>query len=524
MKSCILFIACWGLVFSVFGQPRKVYDITAYGAKPDGETHNTRAIQQAIDAASAAGGGTVLVPEGRFVTGVIQLKSNVNLLLAAKGVLLGSSHREEYGPGKASALLVANGAQNLSITGKGTIDGQSDALIEDIYRMLRAGTLHDDEWQTENPWHQIRPAEYNRPKLIEFINCDRVQIKGITLQNGTDWIQKYNNCTRLVIDSIRVESTTFLNNDGIDVVDCRNVQITNSFINAADDGICLKSEDRNRKNRCDSIYIANCSIRSSASALKFGTASWSGFHNVTVRDITVYDTYRSAIALEVVDGGTMENIDIRNVKATNTGNAIFIRIGHRNPDSVVSSLRHVYIGNVKVEIPKGKPDAEYREEGPVVREPHNVYPSSIVGLPGHPVEDVVLENIELIYEGGASKAVAHFRLDSLEQIPEKAADYPEFSMFGELPAWGFFVRHAKGITMKNLKISYKQADFRVPMLFDDVQGLTLERVNIASAVNPPAIVLHRVSKPVLKEVKAPFKNPVAVRPPQGKSNGQRTGR
>jgi polygalacturonase len=524
MKKITLLIACLSVVSISFGQARKVYDITTYGAKPDGETHNTRAIQQAIDEASAVGGGTVLVPEGRFVTGVIRLKSNVNLQLAAKGVLLGSPRREEYGPGHASALLVANGAQNISITGKGTIDGQSDELIKDIYRMLRAGTLKDDEWQTENPWHQIRPAEYNRPKLIELINCDGVQVKGVTMQNGTDWIQKYNNCTRLVIDSIRVESTTFLNNDGIDVVDCRNVRITNCVVNAADDGICLKSEDRNRKNRCDSIYIANCSIRSSASALKFGTASWSGFHNVTVRDITVYDTYRSAIALEVVDGGTMENIDIRNVKATNTGNAIFIRIGHRNPDSVISSLRRVYISNVRVEIPKGKPDAGYREEGPIVREPHNVFPSSIVGLPGHLVEDVVLENIELIYEGGASKEVAHFSLDSLDRIPEKAPDYPEFSMFGELPAWGFFVRHAKGITMKNVKISYKQADFRVPMLFDDVQGLTLDRVNVASAMNPPAIVLHRVSQPVLKGVKAPFRNPVAVWPIKGKNTGQQTGR
>ena len=174
---------------------------------------------------------------------------------------------------------------------------------------------------------------------------------------------------------------------------------------ADDDGICLKSEDRNR--RCENIYIANCTVRSSASAVKFGTASWGGFKNITVRDITVYDTYRSAIALEVVDGGVMEDIDIRNIKATNTGNAVFIRLGHRNKDAVISKLRRVHIANVKATIPKGKPDKGYPMEGPLLRYPHNVFPASVTGLPGHPVEDVVLDNIDIQYEGGASKDSAY---------------------------------------------------------------------------------------------------------------------
>lgn len=509
MKTISLLLGCLVHASLSYGQ-QKVFDITKYGAKPDGETHNTVAIQKAIDEAHAAG-GRVLVPAGKFVTGVIYLKSNVELYLAPDAVLLGSARRSEYGPKRASALIIANGQEHISITGKGTINGQSDELIKDIYRMLRAGTLEDDEWQTENPWHQIRPAEYNRPKLVELTNCNGVVVKGITFRDGTDWIQKYVNCTKLVIDSIRVESTTYLNNDGIDVVDCRNVRITNSFVNAADDGICLKSEDRNRKNMCDSIYIGNCTIRSSASALKFGTASWSGFKNITVRDLTIYDTYRSAIALEVVDGAVMENIDIRNVKATNTGNAIFIRIGHRNKDSVFSQLRHVYIGNVNVTVPKGKPDKGYPEEGPKVREPHNVYPSSIVGLAGHLVEDVVLENIEVTYEGGADKQVAHFALDSLAKVPEQESHYPEFSMFGELPAWGFYVRHAKGITMKNVRIGYTHADFRTPMIFDNVQGLKLEGVEIKSAVAAPVIVLRRVKQPIVKNIKAPFKKEALVK-------------
>ncbi len=510
MKKILLILGMLGWCGFTLAQ-QKNSDITTYGAKPDGETLNTTAIQKAIDEVHAAGGGRVIFPAGRFVTGVIHLKSNVLIYLSPDAVLLGTSQRSEYGPKKASALIVADGQKNIGIIGKGTINGQSDKLIEDIYRMLRAGTLEDNEWQTENPWHQIRPSEDNRPKLVEFKNCDGVQIKGVTFRDGTDWIQKYNNCTQLVIDSIRVESTTFLNNDGIDIVDCRHVKVTNSFVNAADDGICLKSEDRNRKNICEDIYIANCTIRSSASALKFGTASWSGFKNITVRDLVIYDTYRSAIALEVVDGGFMDNVDIRNIQARNTGNAIFIRIGHRNKDTVQSWLRNIYIGNVKVQVPKGKPDQGYREEGPVVREPHNVYPSSIVGLPNRRIENVTLENVEIVYEGGASKETAFVPVASLSNIPEQIAEYPEFSMFGELPAWGMYVRHAQNITFKNLTVRTQNPDFRVPMIFDDVTKLKLQGISIPTVESAPAVLLQNVPKPVVKGTKTPLMQSEALK-------------
>lgn len=124
------------------------------------------------------------------------------------------------------------------------------------------------------------------------------------------------------MDSVHVFSNTFLNNDGIDVVDCKNARITNYDINAADDGICLKSEDRNR--RCENIYVANCKVRSSASAVKLGTASRGGSKNIVIKNIEVYNTFRSAIAIESVDGGVLENIDVQHIHARNTGNAIFI--------------------------------------------------------------------------------------------------------------------------------------------------------------------------------------------------------
>lgn len=485
------------MAFSSFCQ-QKTFDISAYGAKGDGQTDNTLSIQKAIDAAFADSGGIVQVPAGRYLTGVIHLRSNVGLHLSANGMLIGSAKRIDYGPGAASALIVADGQKNISITGPGVIDGHAAELLKDIYRMLKAGTLEDKEWQVYNPWHQMRPAEKNRPKMIEFRNCDSVRIKEITLKDGLDWVQKYTNCSHLVIDSIRVQSTTFLNNDGIDIVDCQKVRVTNCIINAADDGICIKSESS--AGRCEDIYIAHCRIRSSASAFKLGTASRGYFSNITVRNLTIYDTYRSAIALETVDGAILENIDIRNVTATNTGNAIFLRLGRRNQHAPAGELRHVYIGDVKVEVPAGKPDKGYEEEGPEVRIPHNVFPSSIAGLPGHPIEDVTLENIDITYAGKSDKKIAFFSPDTLTRVPEAEADYPEFSMFGELPVSGLYARHVKGLRLKNVRLHYKAYEFRPAYLFDDVAGLSLTDVLIGGKTGKPAILLNKVDNPVLSNI------------------------
>jgi len=481
------------ILLPLFGfSQQKQINIVDLGAKGDGQTDNTLIIQKAIDEASASGNGKVIVPAGTFLTGVIHVKSNVEIHLAENAVWLGSAKRIDYGPSDASPLIVAKGQHNFSITGKGTIDGNGKELIKDIYLMLNAGTLQDSEWQTYNPWHQMRPEERNRPKIILFQNCDSIRVTGITIKNGLMWVQDYRSCTNVTIDSIKVRSTTFLNNDGIDITDSKNVRITNCDVDACDDGICLKSSLRNEG--CENVYVANCRVRSSASALKLGTASWGGFRKITIRDIYVYDTYRSAIAIETVDGGILEDIDVHNITAKNTGNAIFIRLGHRNKDDVYSQLRRVHISNVKVEIPATKPDKGYPEEGPLVFYPHNVFPSSISGFAGHPVEDVTLENIEVIYDGGGNSQVASLPIDSLSKIPEQIAEYPEFSMFGELPAWAFYVRHVNGLKLKNILVKAKNKDYRPACVFDDVTGLDLGKIKIEENDSNPQIILKGVAE------------------------------
>jgi polygalacturonase len=322
-------------------------------------------------------------------------------------------------------------------------------------------------------------------------------------------VQTYSECTYLTIKNIRVKSTAYYNNDGIDIADCRNVKVTGCNVDADDDGICLKSHNPN--SFCDSIEIRDCTIRSSASGLKFGTASLGGFKHISVSNLQFYNTFRSAIALESVDGGILEDVVIDGVQAVNTGNAIFIRLGHRRKNAPIGKVRNIKISHVKVEVPSGKPDKGYEMEGPEPRHPHNVYPASITGLPGHPVENVTLENIRIIYEGGGSKQVAQFGLDSLSNVPEKEADYPEFSMFGELPCWGLYVRHVDGLTFNDVRLEYKKEDFRPAMIFDDVKQIHINALTIPSAQSAPVIVLKDV--PALDRftnIKLPFDQKKAI--------------
>ncbi len=487
--------------------------ITSYGAKADGKTNNAAFIQKAIDQVSASGGGQVIVPPGNFVSGTVMLKSGVDLHLEPGACLIGSTNRNEYSD-KSAALIGAENQKGISISGDGVIDGQGQELVLDILTKLRSGELKQD-----SIWKVKRPD--GRVMIVSLKNCSNIHISGVTMKNASGWVQNYTECNNLIINGITVQSTAYWNNDGLDVTDSKNVKIINCFINSADDGICLKSA--NPDSFCDNIFIDSCTVRSSASGFKLGTGSTGGFKNIKVRNLTVFDTYRSAIAIESVDGGVVENIDIQNVVARNTGNAIFIRRGKRNKTGKVGSLNGVYIANVKAEIPLYKPDQGYPIEGPPDHLqpgedkmpkrpshfhiyghpwlPYNLIPSSIVGLPGYPVGDITLENIEISYGGRANKEIAYLPLKSITSIPENEANYPEFSMFGELPSWGLYVRHAEGIKMKNVKVSYIEDDFRPAFVFDDVNGIEMTDVTIPKAKDLPVVLFNNTTGIVTKNLK-----------------------
>jgi hypothetical protein len=369
----------------------------------------------------------------------------------------------------------------------------------------------------------VKRPNVGRALVVLMQSCTDARVTGITLKNASNWVQDYRDCSNVTIDRVTVQSTAYWNNDGLDVTDSKNVRITNCFINSTDDAICLKSERPGSS--CENIWIDSCTVRSSANGFKIGTASTGGFRNIKVRNLTVFDTYRSAIAIESVDGGFCDSIDIRNVVATNTGNALFIRRGHRNTAGEVGTLNGVYIAHVKADIPLYKPDQGYPIEGPpdhlkpgidkMPRRPshfhiyghpflpYNLIPSSIAGIPGYPVQDVTLEDIELTYGGRASKEIAWIPPGSVTSVEENIAGYPEFSMFGELPAWGFYLRHAEGINMKDVKIKYKEVDFRPAVVSDDVKGLTLNNIDIPTASEMPVLHFNATSDLVFSNLKMP---------------------
>ena len=447
------------LCSSFFQCAAKDYPASFFGIYSDGITLNTRSIQFAIDYIHKEGGGRLVFDVGRFLTGSIHLKSNVTLHLREGAVIVGSLNPWDYDRQIFTALVLSEGQENIAITGDGVIDGQGRQVARNVVDLVHRGLIKD-------AFRNDRPEVEDRPMLVYFRNCTNVTIQKVTMRNAAAWVQTYDQCAALNIDSITVDSRAFWNNDGLDIVDCDSVTVANSYIDAADDGICLKSHDPNKV--CQNINIRNCVIRSSASGIKFGTASLGGFRNIRIANIRIFDTYRSAVALEAVDGGSIGNVEIDSLQVSHIGNLVFLRIGERTSGKR-GKLDNIRINHVVAEIAANKADSGYEYEGPIEHMPRNISPAVIIaGLPGSPVTNVSLDNIQIKHPGGGNSKFANVALNELDSVPENAAGYPEFSMFGELPAWGIYIRHAEGIHLSNADLSCLKKDYRTSIVLDDV--------------------------------------------------------
>ena len=467
---------------------KQTFDIRNFGAVGDGTTLNTKSIQAAIDEAGKKG-GIVNIPNGKFLTGTIHLRSRVELHLEDQAVLLGSTKRKDYQKVIWYTLISANKVNDVKITGTGVIDGQGAELAQDILHLVDTG-------EVKIPPKGWRPSELDRPEIIEMNYCKGVRIAGVTIKNSCCWVQTYRECEDLWMVRVKVDSKSYWNNDGIDLLDCKNVKVFDCDIDACDDGICLKSD--NPKSRCENIDVAKCRVRSSASAFKFGTSSHGGFKNITIDDCQVRDTFRSVIALESVDGAILDNIEVGNIKAVNTGNAFFIRLGHRTVKAPVGRVKNIYLHDLDVQVPAIQPDLGYAFKGPDIATPHNVMPSSIMGHKEFPIEGVKLERIKIHYPGGGSPKIANAPVTALSKIPEYAEHYPEFNMFGELPAWGLFVRHAKGIKVNDCSFDIAKPDYRPAIVLVDVSNFTATKLSISNKSTDPVMAIRNV-----KNLKAP---------------------
>ena len=431
-----------------------VIDITTLGAVGDGKTINTKSIQQAIDKCSGIkGGGIVYIRDGVFVTGTLELKSNVTLYVEAGAILRGSFEHADY-PEKISKLpsfrskehyqlLFAEGRENISITGGGIIDGYSIG----------------EGWPFKG-----KNNEHERPRLIRMISCENVNVNNITLIRSGNWTQYYESCKNMSFENIRVRCYTGTNNqDGIDISGCSNVIVRNLHALCGDDVVCIKALSMTPAKNIlvDGVFsrYANCNL------IKIGTETHGDISDLTVRNAR--GNARYGIAIEAVDGSKLNNILYENITLFSCASPVFIRLGNRgrtfeggpNP-SPISEIRNVTIRNVK------NLDISYVEQrnGPGVG-------SAIAGIPGHPLENVKIENCDFLFYGSIRDKEFIYR-----DIPENEDKYPEFNTFGTCPAYGLYFRHVKGLECVNVTVRVKNLDIRPAIVLEDVADYRFQNV------------------------------------------------
>lgn len=474
-------------VIPLSGMAQKIVKAADCGIIGDGVTKNTEAIQRTIDQLTAKKkGGTIVFPAGCYLSGTIEMKSNVHFVLERGAVLLGSTDINDYrsiepldapksnrtGDNSKLALLVCYKAQNVSITGEGAIDGQGRELALNVDSILY---VTDERYRRGGGG---RPQEIYRPKIINFMFLDGFEMRGITIRNSACWVQTYEICSNLKFDHVTVQSRTFWNNDGFDLTDCRNATISDCSVDTGDDGICLKSYYNDY--RCENIRVTNCRVTSSCNGLKLGTASFGGFRNIVFDNIDVVDTYLSAIAIESVDACDIDSITFRNIRATNTMNPVFIKLGNRT-DGPAGHVRDILIENLTATVPFLRPDPKAEARVFTNESFHNPIPSPITGMPEQPIERVTLRNIDITYPGHSSTGMSMVPLWRVESVRENPRGYPEYTMYGELPSWGFYVRHVRDIRFENVNLKLSEPDFRPAFVFDDVKGASFSRVTMPQA-------------------------------------------
>jgi polygalacturonase len=465
------------------------YDVTAFGARGDGRTLDTAAINQAISAAAAAGGGAVHLPAGSYLSYSIRLQSNVGLhlehgctLIAAEGTGYDAAESnqpwenyQDYGHNHwHNSLIWGEGVHDVSITGPGRIWGKG----------LSRGS-------GELP-HAETPGVGN--KSIALKNCHNVLLRDFSVLHGGHFAILATGVDNLTIDNLQIDT----NRDGIDIDCCRNVRVAYCSVNSPwDDAIVLKSSYALGFARAtEMVTISDCVVSGDyeegslldgtfrrfdpaqydkvwrTGRIKFGTESNGGFKNITISNC-IFDACHG-LALESEDGALLEDVTITNLTMRDIYDApIFMRLGSRMrgpAGAAVGAIRRVLISNV------------------VCSNARSSICSIITGIPAHEIEDVRLSNIVIQHQGGGTREQAKLHIE------EKEAAYPDPDMFGPMPAHGFFLRHVRGIEMDGIKIISAKPDERPAFVLEDVEDASFARVQAPVTTGVPLFALHQVER------------------------------
>lgn len=437
------------------------FNVIEHGVVPDGRTPSTAALQSLIDRCVEAGGGTLVFPAGRYLTGGLVLGDDIHLRFEAGATLLGSTDLADYhhydpspvpfyeGIEGVRALIFAHGAKRIRLSGGGTVDGQGALVCRNNQPGVRASL----------------------PRNLLFIECEDIVVEGVRLRNSGFWMQHYLKCTKVRLHGIDVFNHGGSNSDGCDFDSCRDVIMSDCTIDSHDDAIVLKS---GTEWPTENVVITNCITRTHCNHFKTGTESNGGFRNITVSNMQMVPSsitetsagtegadWRGAcgIALGCVDGGMLENISVSHVQMDQVRVPFFIKLGNRGRSAAGT------IEDTPVQYAQGVRIAQVNARRAGTR---GCY---IMGLPGHPVCDVRIEHCDLEFEGGANDAIAD------AAVPSRADAYPSSDAYGDLPSFGIFLRDVEGVRLTDITLRTMSPDARPGLRWQRVAGLSMDRLS-----------------------------------------------
>ncbi|AUP80539.1 glycoside hydrolase family 28 protein [Flavivirga eckloniae] len=450
MKNCYnLFIL---FVLGVCSQMSATeYNVMAFGAKGDGITKDTKAVQDAINACSTNGGGTVLIPAGKTVViGTIYIKDFVTLHVENGAVLMGSPDIEDYTtdthknmyknePHMDRCLIFAKNAKSFALEGYGTIDGNG---------------------HPKNFTNKV-----GRPMLMRFMNCQDIHLKNLTIKNPAAWVSAWLYCDEIVVDGIRIHSRVNHNGDGLDFDGCTNVRVSNSSFDTSDDSICIQASLISTPSK--NIVVTNCTFKSKWAGMRIGLLSRGDIESVTVSNCTFNDIQDSGLKIQLNEGGEMKNMTFSNLVMNNVPRPIFMTFAQQKacvdaPEEMYPmKAMHDFIFNGMV-VDNSKADKNSA--------------IFITGMPEHDITDIQLSNIQFTVSGGGTAKDAN--KDEIKEYTLETLSgwWPEFHLVGTLPAYGIYARHINGLLISNVQINTVEKDERPPIVFDDVKNAYINSV------------------------------------------------
>jgi hypothetical protein len=449
------------------------FDIRTFGATGDGKSLNTAAIQKAIDACHAAGGGRVVVPEGVFLTGSVRLKSRVILRIETGATLRGSPDIRDYDLATAPlnwggwwkfinyqlapCLIYAEDAEHIGLEGKGTIDGQGGRL------------------------RNVFPnaGDSRRPMLVRFQHCRDVTVRDLTLLDPASFTTFFVRTQNIDIEGLTIRSRHTGNGDGLDFDGCGNVRITRCDFDCGDDAISPKSFHPDWPN--EHFTITDCRMKTEWAAIRLGPESIAPMRHFEMRDC-VFTDCRDGIKIESCENTCFEDLTFSGIEMRDVNRPLYITATRfafsahsRSSRPPVGRIRGLRFNGIRATARLGDP-----------AKPFDRTCAAVVSLPDYAIEDITLANVQFTFPGGGTAEQAQ-RLDVAEML--FCNDYMEWArpFDGPLPGSVLYLRHLRGVRLENVRLTVEKADSRPFIAGDDVDGLTLQDVVASAPESAPGL-------------------------------------